>query len=113
MKAYYDKEPAIAVRASLEDFEGDVTKWKDSFYELWRYEMTWNFAYVLKVNEYSDKSVGVRIIARPAYKDALLDTMKHLGYRKITVDETAVAVISPYEYDMDGDLEIDASVIQW
>ena len=112
-KAYFEKEKAFKIRAGLEDFDGDVDKWKWAFYELWREQMTWDFAYSINVYERSDKSVDVEIICRPAYKLPLLNTMKALGYRNVDVTECYAAVFSPYDGDLENDLDIDAAVIEF
>ena len=113
MKLYAEKEKVVEIRSSLADFAGDTQAWKLAFYELWRYELTYSFAYRLRVWEYSNKTVDVQILARPGYKDAIISTMKSLGYRNIKVENCAVASISPYDGDMEDQDDIEAAVIEY
>lgn len=85
-------EDALYITADLEDFDGDVQKWKTAFYELWRYQMTWHFAHRIYVEDTSD-GVYVGIYCKPAYRGSLLDTMETLGYRNIQVIDYEIGTI--------------------
>lgn len=88
------------VRAYITDFVQDFgSTWKGSFYELWRYQMTWNFAYEIKVHETSDKDVCVSMLVKNAYLKNVLDTMESLGYRNVQIEEEHIGIIQIYDID--------------
>ena len=103
-KVYDRKEKAIYVTSKLEDFDGDVQKWKDAFYELWRYQMTYSFAYKIEVKEsggsYFERKVFVDLLVRENYKDNVIDLMKTLGYQNINISEETIGIIDGYEHDI-------------
>lgn len=105
MRAKVDKENALRVVAEMNDFEGDVDKWKTAFYEMWRWQMTWSFAYEIAVREGRKSGVFIDMLIRPAYRTSVLGTMEDLGYRNIRVYEDPVGVV----YDLD-DYSIDTFV---
>lgn len=94
-------EGALLVIAHFKDFDGDFQKWKDSFYELWRYQMTWSFAYELIVTESKKNGVFVRMVINRTYENPLLNTMEDLGYKDIKVSGAVVGVIEFLEFDGD------------
>lgn len=104
-KVYDEKESAVRVIAHYSDFDGDLTKWKDSFYLLWRLQMTWGFAYSIEVNESRSRGVFVDLLIKPCYKDNLLGTMAEWGYENITTDSAYVGVVWAYEHDELDDIE--------
>ena len=105
-KVYDEKKDALWVRAYLSDFDGDVAKWKNSFYELWREQMTWSFAYHIEVHEYSDGDVGVDMYIKPSFKDALLGAMESYGYRNVHVDPSAVGIVYGFEHESMDNIEV-------
>lgn len=109
MKVQYDKEKCIWVVAHHNDFDGDLAKWKDSFYMLWRYQMTWSYAYDIEVNENRKNGTFVRLLIKPAYLDNILGAMNDLGYRNIEIFDAYVGVADGYEINTD----IEAIVIDW
>lgn len=113
MKFYGEAEEALKIRAPYEDFNGGDQEWQLAFYQLWRYQLTFEFAYSLKVWEYSDNTLAVVMVVRPAYKNALLSTMQSLGYRNVKTEECKALEISPYDGDMEKQYDIEAAVIQY
>ena len=116
MKLYGETVKALEVKAAYEDFDGGDAKdqkWQYAFYQLWRYQLTYDFAYSIKVNEYSDQTLDTILIIRPSYKNAVLQTMKGYGYRNIRVDDCKVLEISPYDGDMEHEYEVESAVIQY
>lgn len=99
--AYIEKEKAIEITASYRDFEGDIERWRDSFYTLWRYQMTWDYAYKIIVSESNSKGVFVQLLVNPAYKDSLIDTMDGLGYRNIITNDTYIGLFNPFDSSME------------
>ena len=96
-----EKEKAVLIEANLEDFYGSTDKWKQSFYNIWRYQMTWDYAYRITVEE-RRRGVIVRLLIKPAFKDDVLGMMEDLGYRNVATENVNVAFISSYDI---GDVE--------
>lgn len=92
-KAHFEKKKAFKIWAGLNDFDGDVDKWKWANNVLWKAQMALNFAYSINAYECSNKPVDVEIVCRPAYTKLLLNEMKALGYRNVDVTECYAAVI--------------------
>ena len=106
------EEEAVNVVAYLEDFDGDVKEWKIAFYELWREQMTWSFAYEIVAGEHSDRSVYVCLKIRPKFKKALLGAMEQYGYRNIKTTDITIGIIEPYETE--GFVEsFDEVYVEW
>jgi len=90
------------VEASFEDFDGDVEKWKNAFYEIWRYQLTYNFAYEISLIERRCKdnqnkwTVWVSLLVREGFKKNIVETMEELGYGNIKVEEESVGVVELY-----------------
>lgn len=99
MKKLFDTTKARFIRAYLNDFDGDLEKWKDSFYQLWRYQLTWDFAYKLELAETRSAGVHVSMLIKPAYENQVLDTMESLGYCNIRNNEDSVAVVHSYDLE--------------
>lgn len=105
-KVYDEKKDALWVRAHLSDFDGSVAEWKDSFYNLWREQMTWGFAYHIEVLEYHSGDVGVEMYIKPSFKDALLGAMESYKYRNIEVSPASVGVVYGFEHASLDDIEV-------
>ena len=91
-------EDAVRIEATFDDFDGGLDKWKKSFYEIWRYQMTFDFAYRIELCE-RRSGVYVLIIARPAYRKPIMETMGDLGYRNIYESDVLVATFSEYDIE--------------
>lgn len=81
---------ALQAVAHLRDFDGDVQQWKNAFYELWRYQMTWSFAHEIIVQESRANGVFVRVTFNRTYEGVLTSTMENLGYRDIKIDGVVI-----------------------
>ena len=101
MKLDVTKEKAIRITAKLDDFDGDSIKWRNSFYMLFRYQMTWDFAYEITVRESRRSGVFVDMLIKPAYRENILETMDDLGYKKANVSEENVGIVDNYDADVD------------
>lgn len=87
------------VMAFFSNFDGDVAKWRDSFYEIWRYQMTYSFAYELTVHETSDKDICVDMLIKDAYKDNVKDMMEDLGYKNIDFWPEHIGIAQLWDID--------------
>ena len=101
MKLEVIKEKACRITSSLEAFDGGTQKWKESFYMLFRYQMTWGFAYEITVRESRRSGVLVDLLVKSAYKTNILNTMEDLGYRDISVSDENVGIVDNTTADID------------
>ena len=95
MRTYDEKAKALLITAHYSDFDGDLQKWKNSFYEVWRYQMTWSFAYRIEIID-GTNGVFISLLIRPDYETPLMATLEDLGYRKVTKTETSVGIVDYY-----------------
>ena len=103
-RIFDETEKAIRVTASYEKFDGDLAKWKESFYTIWRYQLTWSFAYEVNLNE-SRRGVFVDLLIKPAYRKNVEDMMDDLGYKEVQYDDERVGVIYRYDNDIPDDID--------
>ena len=96
--AVMEEEKAIAIEATYEDFDGEINRWRESFYTIWRWQLTWSFAHRIEIRE---RRTGVYLwmLIKPAYKDNILDTMDDLGYREIKTEDVTVGLVSSYDFE--------------
>ena len=107
MARHYDaKEKTVCVVALLRDFDGGVEKWKDGFYQLWRYQLTYSYAYKIALYENCNDGVFLRLTVRPAYKDNILETMEDLGYREVKTYDGTVGVVCQWDHDDLEDIDM-------
>ena len=104
-------EDTVYITANLNDFDGDVQKWKLAFYELWRYQMTWHFAHEISVFDNSRSGVFVRIICKPSYEKCILGTMEELGFRNIHTEHDNIGTIECSE--LPEEMLIDFAVVDY
>ena len=98
---------AIRITARYREFNGTLEQWKESFYELWRYQLTWGFAYSLGLNE-GREGVFLELAIRPQYRDHVIDLMERLGYEGIFEADHTLGIIDPYELE-----DIDDVILEW
>lgn len=91
------------MRAYRSDFTGSTEEWKRSFYEIWRYQMTWDFAYEIRVHEVSDGDICVDLLVKDAYLNHAKDMMKYLGYGNVRCSSEHIGVVELYDIN-DEDL---------
>ena len=96
-KMYDEKKSAIRVTARYEDFEGDIAKWKDSFYTVWRYQLTWSFAYRIDLRE-SRKGVFIDLLVKPAYRKNVIEMLEDLGYRNVAENTEFIGEVWALEH---------------
>ena len=99
-----EKEKVIVLTATYENFDekggsmimwnadAKVDAWKLAFYELWRYQMTWQPCYRLEVIDGKD-ALFVRAVCKEGYLEPMISTMEGVGYREIKQYETNVGFI--------------------
>jgi hypothetical protein len=104
-KVFDKKVPAIRITAHFSEFDGNLDKWEDSFYQVWRYQLTWDFAYGIKLNESRQHGVYIDLLIRPSYREPLLETMESLGYRDIAQNTEFVGIVEVYEHKELEDIE--------
>lgn len=98
MKIYTEK--AYRFTATFEAFGGDVEKWKQAFYEVWRHQLTYSFAYEIELRE-NRSGVFLSMLVREAYKEQA-EGLSELGYH-FSIDEETAGVIN--DYDLPDDVE--------
>lgn len=76
-------EDAVFISAGLNDFDGDVEKWKDAVYQLFRYNMTFSFAHKIDVCESRKSGVFVSLVIKPAFQENVTETMDGLGFKEL------------------------------
>lgn len=101
------RESAIRITAHFNEFDGNLDKWKDSFYQVWRYQLTWSFAYSIKLNESRKHGVYIDLLIIPSYREPLLETMESLGYRDIALNTEFVGIVDAYGHkELEGIEEV-------
>ena len=99
---------AVRIEASYADFNGDLNKWEDSFYQLWRLQLTWRFAYRITLEE-TRQGVYVCLLVKPSYRDNAVETMDSFGYKNILTFHENIGVI---EYPSDELLDMEIEQIE-
>lgn len=93
------EDGAVRLEADGNDFDGDVAKWKNAFYQMWRYQMTWDFAYSIKVAERRKTGVYVSLLIKKAYLRQVKEMLGDLGYKNISEWEEHVGIVQLYDID--------------
>lgn len=104
-KTWVYKEEALKVRTNFEDFDGTVEKWKKAFYEVWRWQMTWSFAYTIKVHEYHDGDLGLVLLIKPAFKKSVLEMLEEYGYKNVKVENVNIGFVDFEVWSEDFDID--------
>lgn len=91
------EENSFLMTASYEDFDGYIQKWKDSFYEIWRYQMTYSFAYDIEVLESRRNGLFVSLRVKPSFRQQAEEMLEYLGYRNVNVTEEKIGVVETYD----------------
>ena len=103
-RVFDEIEKAVRVTANYGNFDGDIAKWKESFYMIWRYQLTWSFAYEITLNE-SRRGVFVDLLIKPAFKNDVAGMMEDLGYKEVQFSDERVGVIYRYDNDIPSDID--------
>ena len=104
-RVYDEKMTALRVNTFYEDFDGGIERWKDSFYQLWRIQLTWEIAYSINLRETRSRGVYVDLLIKPVYKEELLANMDDFGYKNIQTEEVNVAFIDTFGHKELEDVE--------
>lgn len=99
MKTDIENVGAVRITSYYRDFHGTLAKWEEGLYMLWRYQMTWEYAYQISVDERRETGVLVDMVIRPAFKDQVVGLMEELGYRETRCEEIQIGIISAYDLD--------------
>lgn len=93
------QDDAVRIETDLNDFAGNVEEWKKAFYEVWRYQMTYDFAYNIRVSERRESGVYMSMLVKKAYAEQTKELLKHLGCQKITEWGEHVGIVQLYDID--------------
>ena len=91
------EDGAIRIDAEFEDFDGDLAKWKESFYQVWRYQMTWSFAYSIKLIDRRATGVCLYMLIKKAYLKQTREMLEYLGYKKFTEQNENVGFVPTWD----------------
>lgn len=92
MKIYTEK--AYRFTATFERFDGDVEKWKQAFYEVWRHQLTYSFAYEIELRE-NRSGVFLSMLVKEDYKDKA-EGLAELGYH-FSINEEPAGIVNGCE----------------
>ncbi len=104
----YAKE-AVTIYAYWKDFDGDTQKWKNSIYEMFRWDMTYGFAHDILVYESNASGAYIRLIIKPAFKECVVETMENLGFKELRISDSEIGAIDCT--DLPDDMWYDIVVI--
>ena len=109
-KIAVEKVKAVRIVSHYADFDqtkwnSDATEeqkaecWKLAFYEMWRMQMAWGYAYEIEVIESRKNGVFISILAKKTYEVNAKDTMESIGFGGITMHDEYVALTNGFELD--------------
>lgn len=98
MKLQAELEDAVRVDVFYSDFDGDIEQWKDAFYQVWRYQLTWNFAYSIQLMETRRAGVCMCIYSRKDFRDNVTELLTSLGCRNINEEDVSAITIDSYGF---------------
>lgn len=102
-------ENSITVRTWFKDFKPEnITEfitdnrsklelWKYSIYELYRYQLSFEYAYSINIRETRRSGVYVMLVIKPAFNTSVLGLLETLGFTNIETENTKTAIIDGYE----------------
>lgn len=102
---YDEKKRCLKIQARYEDFDGSHEKWMSSFYEIWKYQLTWNFAWKIELLERVD-GVLVSMNVKPEFADNVKAMMESLGYRNMEISKMYVGIINEVKHDELYDVDL-------
>lgn len=102
-------EDALYITSTLNDFDGDVQKWKNAVYEMFRWDMGYSFAHKIDVVESRSSGVFILLICKPKFEKSIVETMKDNGFRNIKVRHDDIGVIECTEFP--DDMLIDFAIV--
>ena len=102
---YDEKKRCLKIQARYEDFDGSHEKWMSSFYEIWKYQLTRNFAWKIELLERVD-GVLVSMNIKPEFADNVKAMMESLGYRNMEISKMYVGIINEVKHDELYDVDL-------
>lgn len=93
-KLVIEREKAFRFIAKYEDFDGGLQEWRDAFYEVWRHQLTYSFAYEIELRE-TRSGVRLSMLVRESYKEQAKG-LEDYGYH-FAIDEEDAGIISDYD----------------
>ena len=104
-------EDAVHVVSYLSDFHGDVQKWKNAVYELFRWDMTYGFAHKIDVIENRSSGVFVSIVCKPSYEKWLMESMPIWGFINAKARHENIGSIECT--DLPDDMLVDFAIVEY
>lgn len=105
----YAKE-AVTIYAYWKDFDGDIQRWKNSIYDMFRWDMTYGYAHDILVYESNESGAYIRLIIKPPFTEPVLETMQELGFNNLRVTHDEIGTIECT--DLPEDMLYDIVVIE-
>lgn len=93
------EDGATRIETDFADFGGTVNEWKSAFYEVWRYQMTWGFAYSINVRERRNTGVYMSLLIKSGYKKLVLELLDDLGFGNVVTSDENIGVVQLYDID--------------
>lgn len=94
-----EKKGAIRITTHYSDFNGNLQEWKYAFYDIWRYQMTWDFAYEISLRESRKNGVFLDLLVKECFKQNAIDLLDELGYMNISTSEENVGIVYEFEHE--------------
>ena len=104
-------EDCVHITSTLEDFDGDVQKWKNAVYDMFRWDMTYSFAHKIDLIDSRSSGVFILIIAKPSYEKNIIETMEDNGFRNIKSHHEYIGSIECTE--IPEDIMMDMAIVDY
>lgn len=104
-------EDAVHIVSFLNAFDGNVSEWKNAVYDLFRWDMTWSYAYKIDVIENRKNGVFVSLVIKPSFETSVVDTMTDLGFREVKTYHEDIGHIECT--DLPEDMLIDFAIVDF
>ena len=95
-------EDAIEITSSLLDYDGDLSKWKNSVYDLLRLQLSTNCIYSIGIHE-NRFGVFVRLVVKQGFEQSVMEFMTKRNFTNIHSNHTQAGVADRFE--LPGDME--------
>ena len=93
MKVDVRKEKSVQIVSYFNDFDGDVRKWQEAFFELLSWNNTWSTCYVLEICASRARGTFVRVTPHnPDTVDSVIGMMEGLGYKGFKTDDVTIGL---------------------
>ena len=104
-------EDSVSIVAHYKDFDGNLQKWKDAIYDLFRWDMTWSFAHKIDLIDSRQNGVFVSMSIKPSFERSVVETMEDLGFREIKATHEDIGAIECT--DLPEDMLIDFAIVDY